>query len=179
MTVLPPTMPCQLARHPATWPAGMVHDAIIEVLGGLGVLGLADDLVELDAERVGDQAHRLAEHRGALRGHRLQVGIVDRLAEAHRTLGVGGVVEGGVGRLGDGDLVDPVADVAATIASSSAKPGLMPVPNSVDPPRSHASAIRSRSAPRLRPVMNDAVATTFTPASRMRTSSSTSGHIGL
>ena len=69
--------------------------------------------------------------------------------------------------------------VPATIASSSAKPGLTPEPNSVDPPRWHASASRSRSAPKLCPVMNEADATTLIPASRMRTSSSTSIHIGL
>ena len=69
--------------------------------------------------------------------------------------------------------------VADTIASSSAKPGLMPEPNIVDPPRRHAASIRSRSAPRLWPVMNAAVETTFTPAARMRSSSPTSIHIGL
>ena len=47
---------------------------------------------------------------GALRGHRLQVGVVDRLAEADRLLGGGRVVERGVGGLVDGDLVDAVAD---------------------------------------------------------------------
>ena len=51
-----------------------------------------------------------------------------------------------------------------TIASSSAKPGLTPEPNMVEPPRSHASTIRSRSGPRLCPVMNAAVDTTLTPA---------------
>ena len=85
--------------------------ADVEVLGGLRELGLADDLVELDAERIGHQRDRLAEHRRALRGHLLQVGVVDRRAEARRPLGVGRVVERGVGRLGDGDLVDAVADV--------------------------------------------------------------------
>lgn len=69
--------------------------------------------------------------------------------------------------------------VPATIASISAKPGLTPEPKSVDPPRRHASASRSRSSPRLCPVMNEADATTFTPASRTRTSSSTLIHIGL
>jgi hypothetical protein len=69
--------------------------------------------------------------------------------------------------------------VVATIASSSAKPGLTPEPNIVEPPCLHASSIRSRPAPRLCPVMNDAEDTTFTPADRIRTSSSTSIHIGL
>jgi len=69
--------------------------------------------------------------------------------------------------------------IVDTTANSSAKPGLTPDPNMVAPPRRHASAIRSRSGPRLRPVMKDAVATTFTPADRMRTSSSGSTHIGL
>ncbi len=41
------------------------------------------------------------------------------------------------------------------MASSSAKPGLMPEPNIVEPPCWHASAIRSRPSPRLWPVMND------------------------
>ena len=109
-TTLSPTRPCQLAATPATCPAGMVHDSEVEVLGGLGVLGLAAHLVELHAEGVGDEPHRLAEHGGALGRHPGQVGIVDRHAEAGRPLGVGGVVEGGVGRLAHGDLVDPVAD---------------------------------------------------------------------
>ena len=69
--------------------------------------------------------------------------------------------------------------VADTMASSSAKPGLMPEPNMVEPPRSQASTIRSRPGPRLSPVMNAADDTTFTPAVRMRTSSSVSLHIGL
>ena len=69
--------------------------------------------------------------------------------------------------------------VADTMANSSAKPGLTPVPNIVEPPRRHASTMRSRPGPKLCPVMNAAVATTFTPADKMRTSSSVSSHIGL
>ena len=68
---------------------------------------------------------------------------------------------------------------AIVTATSSAKPGLTPVPNSEDPPRSQASTSRSRSGPKLAPVMNAAVATTLTPAARIRTSSSTDGHMGL
>src|SRR5690606_38581413 len=45
----------------------------------------------------------------AVGGHRLQVRIVDRGAETDGPLGVGGGVEGGGGRLGDGDLVDAYA----------------------------------------------------------------------
>ncbi|CNI76428.1 Uncharacterised protein [Mycobacterium tuberculosis] len=66
-----------------------------------------------------------------------------------------------------------------TMASNSAKPGLTPDPKIVEPPFSQASMIRSRPSPRLCPVMKDAVVTTLTPADRMRTSSSTSIHIGL
>ena len=54
----------------------------LEVRGRLRELGLADDLVELDAERVGDHRHRLAEHRRARLGHVVQVGVVDRVPEA-------------------------------------------------------------------------------------------------
>ena len=68
---------------------------------------------------------------------------------------------------------------AVTMASSSAKPGLMPDPNSDEPPRAHASASRRRASSIECPVMNAAVLTTFAPDSRMRTISSTSGHIGL
>jgi hypothetical protein len=68
---------------------------------------------------------------------------------------------------------------AIVSATSSAKPGLTPVPMRDAPPRSQASTSRSRSAPSRLPVMNAAVDTTSTPASRMRTSSSTEGHIGL
>ena len=63
--------------------------------------------------------------------------------------------------------------------SSSANPGLTPVPKSDEPPRSHASANRLRSGPSRRPLMNAAVVTTLTPARRIRTSSSIEGHIGL
>ena len=69
--------------------------------------------------------------------------------------------------------------IAETMASSSAKPGLTPDPNIVEPPFSQASMIRSRPSPRFFPVMNDAVVTTLTPADRMRTNSSTLIHIGL
>ena len=65
------------------------------------------------------------------------------------------------------------------MASTSTKPGLTPLPNIEDPPRSHAWTMRSRSAPSPLPLMNAAVLTTLTPASRIRTSSSTSDHIGV
>jgi hypothetical protein len=68
---------------------------------------------------------------------------------------------------------------AAAMPMSSTKPGLIPVPNIDDPPRSQASRMRSRSAGLPRPLMKAAVLTTSTPASRMRTSSSVSGHMGL
>ena len=55
----------------------------------------------------------------------------------------------------------------------------MPEPNIVEPPCAQAAAISSRPSPWLWPVMNDAVATTFTPADRIVTNSSTSIHIGL
>ena len=48
------------------------------------VLGVATHLVEFDPERVGDHPHGLAQDARAVRGHRLQVGVVDRLAEADR-----------------------------------------------------------------------------------------------
>ena len=67
---------------------------------------------------------------------------------------------------------------ADTSARRLAKPGFMPEPKSELPPRSHASRRRRRPSPSAWPVMNAAVADTFTPASRMRTSSSTSGHFG-
>ena len=68
---------------------------------------------------------------------------------------------------------------ATVTATSSAKPGLTPVPKSVEPPCSHAATSRSRSDPSRPPVMNAAVLTTFTPLARMRSSSSTDGHMGL
>ena len=108
--VRPPTLPCQLAATPATQPAGMRPRAEVEVLGGLRVLGLAHDLVELDAEGVADQAHGVARTPPSPSRSSLEVGVVDRAAEADGELGGGRVVAGGVGRLGDGDLVDAVAD---------------------------------------------------------------------
>ena len=69
--------------------------------------------------------------------------------------------------------------LAATMASSSANPGLTPGTEH------RRAALLARlfdpvaAGARLCPVMNDADDTTFTPADRMRTSSSTSIHIGL
>ena len=68
---------------------------------------------------------------------------------------------------------------ALTRARRSANPGLIPDPNTEAPPRSQASAMRRRPSPREWPVMNAAVLTMLLPASRMRTMSSTSTHIGL
>ena len=56
----------------------------------------------------------------------VEVGVVDRPAEAGRLLGVGRVVEGGVGRLADRDLVDPIADAGEHDAEQLGEPGLMP-----------------------------------------------------
>ena len=74
------------ARHTAGLDGPRGH---FDVRGGLRVLRLTDNLVELDTQGVGDQPHRLCEHCRALRSHRLQVGIVDGLAEAAGGLGVG------------------------------------------------------------------------------------------
>ena len=63
--------------------------AQIEVLDGCGVLRLTDDLVELHAERIADDRNGLGEHRGPLRGHRRERGIVDRHPEPRWTLRVG------------------------------------------------------------------------------------------
>jgi hypothetical protein len=60
----------------------------LEIRCGLGEFGFATHVVEFDAERVAHQPDGLAEDRSALRGHRLQVRVVDRLAEAHRLLGL-------------------------------------------------------------------------------------------
>ena len=76
----------------------------------LGVLGLADHVVELDAERVGHHGHRFAEDRRALGRHPLKVGVVDRSTESGRLLRGRRVVAHRVGRLADRDLVDPIAD---------------------------------------------------------------------
>ena len=67
----------------------MVHDARSRSSVVCAYSASQHDLVELDAERVGDQLHRFGEHRGALRHLRLQFGVVDRLAEARGPLGVG------------------------------------------------------------------------------------------
>ncbi len=101
-------MPCQAdvhARNASGVDGPRFHR---EVLGGLGEFGDTAHLVEFDAERVGDQPDRLAEDRCPFLRHLGQVGVVDRLTEPDRLLGVRRVVEGGVGGLVDGDLVDPV-----------------------------------------------------------------------
>jgi len=56
---------------------------------------------------------------------------------------------------------------AETIPSRLARPGFMPDPKIELWPRVQASRMRSRSAPSACPVMNAAVATMLTPASRM------------
>ena len=66
--------------------------------------------VELDPERVGDERHDLAEHRGSVACHVLQRGIVDRPREPYRQLGLGRVVARAVRRLEHRDRVDAVAD---------------------------------------------------------------------
>ena len=100
--------------------------AEVEVRRGLGVLGLADHVVELDAERVGHHRHRFAEHRRALGRHRREVGVVDRPTESRRHLRGGRVVDGRVGRLADRDLVDPIADAGDHDAEQLGEPGIDP-----------------------------------------------------
>ena len=89
---------------------------------------------------VGHQSHRVLEHRGAVLHHLRQRGVVDRSAEAHLELGLGGVVARGVGRLEHRHRVDPVADPAGDDRPSMlAKPGLMPLPKIDTPPCSQAA----------------------------------------
>ena len=96
----PLIFPCQLAAMPR---------AEVDVRGGLGILRLADDLVELDTQRVAHQVHGIDENLGRLRGHGRQLRIVDRPREPDGKLGIGRVVAADVGFLGDRYLVDAVA----------------------------------------------------------------------
>ena len=109
MTVLPLTRPCQLAKHARDVACGDGPRSHLEVLGRLRVFGFTHDLVEFDSERIGDELHRFGEHRRAFGHFRLQVRIVDVHAEAGGSLGVGRVVQRGVGGLGDDHLVHPIA----------------------------------------------------------------------
>jgi hypothetical protein len=83
-----------------------------------------------------------------------------------------------VGRLADRDLVDPIADAGDHDAQQLGEP--------IDPraeERRATSLARVDQSLAIRPepppLMNAAVETTFTPASRIRTSSSIDGHMGL
>ena len=124
-----------------------------EVLGRLRELGLAHDLVELDAERVGDHRHRLTEHGGAVAGH---------VVEARGGRSAGRTRPAARCRASRRRWCRPsrwtvtlstrLQMPATVMASSSTNPGLMPVPNSDEPPRSHASTRRSRSGAEPAPV---------------------------
>ena len=57
----------------------------------------------------------------------------------------------GTSDIGNGSKTIQSQIVAETMAISWAKPGLMPDPNIVAPPLSHAAAIRSRPSPRWWP----------------------------
>ncbi len=105
-----PTLPSQLARIPATQPASIDQVAVDQGLGGDGDLRVAHHLVELEVQRVGHHAHRVAEHGRAGGDHRGQLGVVGALAVADAALGVGRAVPGGVDRLEHRDRVDPLAD---------------------------------------------------------------------
>ena len=171
--------PCQRREQAGHVTGRDLPRAEVEVLGGLRELGLADDLVELDAERIGDQRHRLAEDRGAVAAIAGSSG-----SSIGRANPAGNSVAGESYSVVSASSTTVTLSirsqtVAATMARSSTKPGLTPLPNIDEPPRSHASTMRSRSAPSPLPLMNAAVLTTLTPASRIRTSSSTSGHIGV
>ena len=112
------------------------------------------------------------------RGHLMQSGVVDRLTEADRALGVRRVVEGGVSGLADRDLVDAAADDRRHDGHQLGEPGAHAGAEHGEPPGSHAWTMRSRPAPRLPPVMKAAVVTTLTPAEgcgRARRLDATSG----
>ena len=80
----------------------------VEIFGRLGVFGLTTDFVQLHAEGIAEEKHRLSkDSRASLRDF-AQVGLVDRIAETHDLLGVRRVVDGGVEGLHDGDPVHPV-----------------------------------------------------------------------
>ena len=60
----------------------------VDVLGRLGVLGLAADVVELHAEGIGEDHDGLAKDPRPLLGERRRSGVVDRIAETHDLLGL-------------------------------------------------------------------------------------------
>ena len=179
ITLRSPTQPCQLALIPATRAGGDGPRRHHHVVGRRRELRLAAHVVELDAERVGDHPHRVLEHRGAGARHVGERGVVDRAAEADRDLGLGGVVPGGVGRLEHRDRVDPIAEPGRHDGQHVGEPGVDAAAEDRHAAASHASMMRSRPSPSEWPVMNAAVDTMLTPASRIRTISSTSGHFGL
>ena len=59
----------------------------VEIGRRLRVLGLTPNIVQLDPECVGDHPHGFGEDRGAVGRHRLEFGVVDRLAKAHWDFG--------------------------------------------------------------------------------------------
>ena len=85
--------------------------AEVELLGRLGVLGLAHDLVEHDPEGIAHQGDRFAEDHRRRRGHARELGVVERASEADGDLGGRRVVGRGVGLLADQHVVDAVRGV--------------------------------------------------------------------
>jgi hypothetical protein len=91
---------------------------------------------------VGHHGDGVGEHRGAGPGPIQQFERVEPVPEPDAFLGVLRRVRRRVSRFEDPDLLDPVTDLGAQSAKGLANPGLIPVPNIVERPRSAASTSR-------------------------------------
>ena len=175
----PSTQPCQLALTPATEPAGMVHDRHHDVRGRRRELRLAAHVVELDAERVGDHPHRVPN-----------TAVPARAMSGSAGSSIGRPKPTGISVSGESypvESADSSTETESTRSQSPAdtmiehvgEPGVDAAAEDRAPPRAHAVDDAVRPSPSEWPVMNAAVDTMLTPASRIRTISSTSGHFGL
>ena len=104
-------LPIQWIVTPATVSLANIHDPNIEILGGLGVLGLADDLVEYDPQSVTHQGDRLAEDHCRRRCHPGQGGVVNRPTETDGDLGGRRVVRSGVSLFAYKYVIDAIRGV--------------------------------------------------------------------
>ena len=150
-TVLPPTRPCQLPKTPATQPALMVHEAIST--SSVVCAYSASQTISSSSTPNASATRRTASAKIAVPCDIIGAGRGRRWAcRSHTVSRYRGSRRRWCRRASAMVTLSTRAQpVAATMASSSAKPGLTPEPNIDEPPCLHASSIRSRPAPEVVP----------------------------